>query len=159
MSTAKPSAATGYNQNIIRHIITQTFEKFESSTSCIESRIVHRSIFTHSLATAVTIHAMSSVYFLCHFGTCCQSCVCSFLYMHFISEGSYSTRATLQFDSCGHVAHALPLGDGDTSTTCGGLRTCNSAVTLLILRPPASCKLLRSYRKTHYRYGDYRIEP
>lgn len=49
---------------------------------------------------------MSSVHFLCHFGTCCQSCVCSFLYMHFISDCSFRTRAT-QFKHSRHVAPSI----------------------------------------------------
>lgn len=120
-----------------------TFEELEPPTSCINRRIVHRSIFTHCLATAVTIHAMSSVYFLCHFGTCCQSSVCSFLYMHFISEGSYGGPAKHQSDSSRHVVNRF---GNDTSTTRVYGPTCDLSVTVLILGPPAGRELLGSYR-------------
>lgn len=83
---------------------TLTLEELESSTSRVEHGARRRAILAGTLAAAITIHAMSSVYFLCHFGTCCQSCVWSFLYMHFISERSYGTRATPQSVPSGHVA-------------------------------------------------------
>lgn len=87
------SQKEGFNYSKCNQDIkTRTFEKFEPP-AWLRARL---SIV--GARAAATIHGMSSVHFLCHFGTCCQGCNGALLYVHLMA-GARGARAS----SCGLV--------------------------------------------------------
>lgn len=115
-----------------------TFEELKSAAGGRVRRRRDGALLARWLATAIPVHAMSSVYFLCHFGTCCQSCVRCFLYTHFISACSCDTRATRQSERTRHIEPSVWVrGSGVARRRLA--TTLNTIDTLFILlSPPAS---------------------